>query len=72
MYLIDELPMRYDVNLFQFIANIMEVMCLVHEYMKCPVGLLKSTARIGSNNKRNWNMQQHAGKVFRSKAIVGH
>ena len=28
MYLIEELPMRYDVNLFQFILNLMEVMCL--------------------------------------------
>ena len=31
MYLIGELPMRYDVNLFQFILNLMEVMFLVQE-----------------------------------------
>jgi len=38
MYLIDELPMSYDVNLFQFISRLMEVMYLVQECMKCPVG----------------------------------
>jgi len=40
--------------------------------MKCPVGWLKSTTIIGSNNKTNWNTQQHASKVFRSGSIVGH
>lgn len=29
VYLINELPMRYDLKLFQFILNLMEVMCLV-------------------------------------------
>ena len=24
------------------------------------------------NNKRNWKMQQYVGKVFKSRAIVGH
>ena len=33
MYLIDELPMRYDVNLFQFILNLMEVMFFGQESM---------------------------------------
>jgi len=33
VYLIDELPMRYDVNLFQFILNLMEVMFFGQESM---------------------------------------
>jgi len=53
MYLISDLPMRYDVNLFQFIMNLMEVMFLVQEAWTCPVGCLKSTPRISSNNERN-------------------
>lgn len=36
MYLIDELPMRYDVNLCQFILNLMEFMCLEQECMNMP------------------------------------
>jgi len=31
VYLIDELPMRYDWKLFQFILDLMEVMYLVRE-----------------------------------------
>jgi len=31
MYVIGELQMRYDVNLFQFILNLMEVMCFIQE-----------------------------------------
>ena len=33
VYLIDDLPMRYDMNSFQFILNLMEIMCLVQESM---------------------------------------
>ena len=33
VYLLDELPMRYDFNLFQFILNLMEILCLVQECM---------------------------------------
>ena len=36
MYLIDELPMRYDVNLFQIVLNLMEIMYLVQESMGMP------------------------------------
>ena len=36
LYLIDELPMRYDVNLCQFILNLMEFMCLEQECMSMP------------------------------------
>ena len=50
-------------NLFQFILNIMEVMCLVHECMKCSVGRLKLTARIGSSSKINLNMQHNVGEA---------
>ena len=42
MYLIDKLPMRYDVSLFQFILNLMEVMCLVQENMKCLLHIILS------------------------------
>lgn len=28
VYLIDELPMRYDLKLFQFTLNLMKIMCL--------------------------------------------
>jgi len=40
--------------------------------VKCLVGLSNLTARINNNKKRNWNKHQHAGKVFMSRAIVGH
>lgn len=33
MYLTNYLLMMYDVNLFQFVLNLMEVMCLTHEIM---------------------------------------
>lgn len=33
MYLIHKLSMRYDVNLFKFILNLIEVVCLVQERM---------------------------------------
>ena len=55
VYHIDKLLMMYDLKLFKFVLNLMEVMCLVQENMKCPIGWLKSTARIG-NNKRNWKI----------------
>ena len=64
--------MRYDLKLFQFILNLMEIMCLVHESMKCSVGWSKLMAIISSNNKRNWNRQQYVGKALKSRAIVGH
>ena len=28
VYLVDRPPMRYDLKLFQFILNLMEIMCL--------------------------------------------
>jgi len=65
MYLIGELLMRYDVNLFQFILNLMEVMFLVQ------VGWLKSTARIRSSSKGIETCSSMLVKHFRSKAIVG-
>jgi len=36
VYLIDEPPMRYDLNLFQFILSLMEIMFLEHECMNMP------------------------------------
>ncbi len=72
MYLIDKLPMQYNVNLFQFILNLMEVMCLVQEYMKCSVRWLKLTARISSRNKGIETCNNMLVKHFRSKAILGH
>jgi len=72
VYLIDELSIRYDVDLFIFILNLIEVMGLVQEAQKCPIRWLKLTTRISSINERNWNMQQFVGKLFRSRAIVGH
>jgi len=56
VYLIDEILVKYDLKLFQFILNLMEVMCLVQEARKCPVEWLKLTAR-NCNNKRNWKIQ---------------
>jgi len=38
MYLVDRPPMSYDLKLFQFILNLIEIMCLVQESMKCSVG----------------------------------
>jgi len=64
VYLIDELPMRYDMNLFQFILNLMEVMCLVQEAWKFPIRWLKLTTRISNNSERNWNMQKYVGKAL--------
>lgn len=69
MYLIDKLPMRYDVNLFQFILNLMEVMCLIQEARKFPVEWLKLTTRISNDNKRNWNMQQYVGKALLEQGV---
>ena len=40
VYLIDGPPMRYDLNLFQSILNLMEVMCLVQEEEKCMIGVI--------------------------------
>ena len=57
MYLIDEPPMRYDLNLFQFILNLMEIMCVVQEIIKCSVGCSKLTKITSRNNERNWNRQ---------------
>ena len=67
MHLIDGPPMRYDLKLFQFILNLMEIMCLVQESMKCSVGWSKLMASISSNNKRNWNKQQYVGKSFQEQ-----
>ena len=53
VHLVDGPPMRYDVNLFKFILNLIAVMCLVQEARKFLVGWLKLFARINSNNKRN-------------------
>ena len=72
MYLIDEVPIRYGLKLFQFIYNLMVFMCLVQEALKCTVGWLKLTVRTRSVNKMNWNMQQYAGKELKSRASVGH
>ena len=52
MYLIDKLPTSYDGNLFQFIFNLIEVICLVQEARKFLIGWLKMTTRISKNNKR--------------------
>lgn len=39
--------MRYGLNLFQFLFNIMAIMCLVQESMEMPnLGCLKLTTRI--------------------------
>lgn len=71
MYLIDGLPMSYDLNLFKFILSLMEIMCFVQESMEMPK-LGWNWIQECSSIKRNWNMQQCVGKTFRSKAIVGH
>lgn len=78
VYLIDEAPMRYDLNLVQFILNLMVVICLVQESKeilimgcwKCPLGWLKLTARI-SNRKRNYNMQHYVGKGIQEQGHYG-
>ena len=73
MYLIDEPLMRYDVNLFQFILNLMEIMCLVQEALKFSIGWLKTTTRTSSINKRNWNRQEmFLVNDFRRRPIMGH
>jgi len=64
--------MRYDVNSFQFILNLMEVMCLVQECMKCSVKWLKSTVRIRNSIKGIETCNSMLVKHFRSRAIVGH
>lgn len=69
MYLIDELPIRYDLKLFQFILNLMVIICLVQKARKSSVEWLKLIASISSNNKRNWNKQQYVGKTLR---VQGH
>ena len=58
-------------NLFIFILNIMEVMCLVQEAWKCPDEWLKLTARINSNNKRNLNKQQYVDKALQQQGHYG-
>jgi len=60
---------RHDVNLFQFILNLMEVMCLLQEAQKCPVGWLKLATRISSVSERNLNLQQYVGKAFRRRPL---
>ena len=72
MYLIKELPIRYDLNLFEFILNLMEVICLVPEGMRCSVGWLKLTVRISSNNKCIEIGNNMLVKHFRSRAIMGY
>jgi len=51
LYLVDRPPMRYDLNLPQFISNLMESMCLVHGSMKCSVGWLKLMATLQHQQK---------------------
>jgi len=72
VYLIDELAMRYDVNLFQFILNLMEGMCLVQESWKFPVGWLKLTTRINKNSKGIETGSNMLVNHLRNKVIVGH
>jgi len=43
--------MRYDLKLVQFILNLIEIMCLVHEKNKYSVGSLKLIASIRNNGK---------------------
>jgi len=59
------------VNLFQFILNLMEVMCLVREAQKCLVGWLKLTTRIRSVSEMNWNMQRYVGKALQEQDHYG-
>ena len=53
VYLIDGPPMRYDLKLFHFILDLMEIMCFVQESMKCLVKWSKLIANISNNRKRN-------------------
>lgn len=71
VYLFDKLPMIYDLKLFKFILNLMEVRCLVQEAQKFPVVWLKSTARIRSNNERNLNKKQYASKELQEQGHCG-
>ena len=64
--------MRYDVSLFQFIFNLMEILCLVQESMKCPVGWLKLTTRNSNRSEIYWNRHKNVGKAFMSRAIIRH
>ena len=65
VYLIDELSMRYDVNLFQFILNLLAFMCFVQECMNMPGWVVESDyKKVSGNSERNLNMQQYAGKTF--------
>jgi len=52
VYLVNRPSMRYDLKLFNFNLNLMEIMCLVQESKKCPVGWSKLMASIDNN----WNM----------------
>jgi len=47
MFLIDEIPMRYDLILFQFILNLMEIMCLEQECVNMPSWVVEI-------NYKNW------------------
>ena len=72
MYLIDELPMRYDLSLFQFVLILMEIMGLVQENMEnARARWLKMNAIISSVNKRNWNMQLYASKALQEQGYYG-
>jgi len=74
VYLIDELSMRYAVNLFQFILNVIEVMFLEHGIMR--VSSLDDCNLVSKNvsniDEGNRNRQQYVGKAFRSRQIVGN
>ena len=51
-------------NLFQFILNLMEGMCLVQETWKFSVGWLKLTTRISRSSEWNSNKKKYGGKAL--------
>lgn len=64
--------MRYDVNLFLFILNLMVIMCLVHGSMNMPIGWLNRLQELAAIVKEIGTCSSMLVKHFSSRAIVGH
>ena len=64
--------MRYDLKLFQFILNLMEIMFLAQESMKCLAGWSKLTQELVVAVKKIGVGSSMLVKHFRSRVIVGH
>lgn len=72
VYLIDRQPMRYDLDIFQFFFNLMEIMYLVRECMNMSSWWLKLATRINNNSERNWTDNNMLLNHFIIMTIVGH